>query len=149
MARFLDQRYQMFKSQNMEESFFDVTFDIEGKLIHAHKFMLASVSEVLKRMVSDTWNTGETIKIETYSFNDFYEFLTFVYSGNCSIIDENIFSMVDLSEFYQVKSLQHKCDQFLSQKEHTSENILVFLQTLSHYSLPILKALWKYQKMSF
>uniref|UniRef100_A0A914PG01 BTB domain-containing protein n=1 Tax=Panagrolaimus davidi TaxID=227884 RepID=A0A914PG01_9BILA len=132
-----DERFKMFQSQNQETGFFDVTFDIEGKLIHAHKFMLASVSEVLKRMVSDTWNNGDPITIKAYSFKDFYEFLKFIYSGKCSFTDENIFAIVDLSEFYQVKSLQHKCDQFLSKKEYTAKNVLVILKALSNYSLPL------------
>uniref|UniRef100_A0A914R0D6 BTB domain-containing protein n=1 Tax=Panagrolaimus davidi TaxID=227884 RepID=A0A914R0D6_9BILA len=88
-------------------------------------------------MVSNTWNNGDPIKIEAYSFKDFYEFLKFIYSGRCSFTDENIFSMVDLSEFYQIKSLQHKCDQFLSKKEYTAKNVLVILKALSNYSLPL------------
>uniref|UniRef100_A0A914R0D7 BTB domain-containing protein n=1 Tax=Panagrolaimus davidi TaxID=227884 RepID=A0A914R0D7_9BILA len=132
-----DERFKMFKSQDLENGFFDVTFDVEGKLIHAHKFMLASISEVLKRMVSDTWNNGDPITIKAYSFKNFYEFLKFIYSGKCSFTDDNIFSMIDLSEFYQVKSLQHKCDQFLSKKEYTANNVLVILKALSNYSLPL------------
>uniref|UniRef100_A0A914R1U0 BTB domain-containing protein n=1 Tax=Panagrolaimus davidi TaxID=227884 RepID=A0A914R1U0_9BILA len=135
MAQFLDGRYVVFKSQNRAEGFFDVTFDVEGKLIHAHKYMLSTVSDVLLRMISGTWNNGETIKIETYSFNDFYEFLTFLYSGNCKLNDENILTMVDLSEFYQVKVLQQKCDEYLSHKEYTNENVLTYFETLSKYSL--------------
>uniref|UniRef100_A0A914P8Z0 BTB domain-containing protein n=1 Tax=Panagrolaimus davidi TaxID=227884 RepID=A0A914P8Z0_9BILA len=139
-----DERFKMFQSQDQENGFFDVSFEVKGKLIHAHKFMLASISEVLKRMVSDTWNNGEPIKIEAYSFKDFSEFLKFIYSGKCSFTDENIFSMVDLSEFYQVKSFQHRCDQFLSKKVYTAENVLVFLGSLSNYSLPLFeKAVWK------
>uniref|UniRef100_A0A914R0Y0 BTB domain-containing protein n=1 Tax=Panagrolaimus davidi TaxID=227884 RepID=A0A914R0Y0_9BILA len=146
-CKLCDERFKMFQSQDRENDFFDVTFDVEGKLIHAHKFMLASISEVLKRMVSNTWNNGDPIKIEAYSFKDFYEFLKFIYSGKCSFTDENIFSMVDLSEFYQVKSLQHKCDQFLSKKEYTAKNVLVILKALSNYSLPLFeKALCKAAK---
>uniref|UniRef100_A0A914Q601 BTB domain-containing protein n=1 Tax=Panagrolaimus davidi TaxID=227884 RepID=A0A914Q601_9BILA len=143
MGLYLNSRYEMFKSQNQENGFFDVTFEVEGKLIYAHKFMLASVSEVLERMVSNTWNNAETIKIEAYSFNDFFEFLTFVYSEKCKIDDENVFSMVDISEFYQVNELQIKCDKFLSQKEYTEENILLYLKALSNYSLPL------FEKTSF
>uniref|UniRef100_A0A914PXF5 BTB domain-containing protein n=1 Tax=Panagrolaimus davidi TaxID=227884 RepID=A0A914PXF5_9BILA len=139
MAQFNDKRYEVFKSQNTAEGYFDVTFDLEGKFVHAHKYMLSSVSEVLKRMVSDTWNKGETIKIEKNSYNDFYEFLTFLYSGNCKLNDENIFSMIDLSEFYHVKSLQHRCDEYLSQNDYTNENVLTYIEVLSNYSLPMFK----------
>uniref|UniRef100_A0A914PMP7 BTB domain-containing protein n=1 Tax=Panagrolaimus davidi TaxID=227884 RepID=A0A914PMP7_9BILA len=88
-------------------------------------------------MISDIWNKKETIEITTNSYNDFYEFLTFLYSGNCKLNDENIFTMIDLSEFYQAKELQRKCDEYLSENEYTKENILVFFETLSKYSLPL------------
>uniref|UniRef100_A0A914PZA1 BTB domain-containing protein n=1 Tax=Panagrolaimus davidi TaxID=227884 RepID=A0A914PZA1_9BILA len=127
-CQFCDERLEIFKSQDQENGYFDLKFEVEGKPIYAHKFMLASVSDVFKRMISDIWNKKETIEITTNSYNDFYEFLTFVYSGNCKLNDENIFTMVDLSEFYQVKELQQKCDGYLSQKEYTKENILVFLE---------------------
>uniref|UniRef100_A0A914P5D6 BTB domain-containing protein n=1 Tax=Panagrolaimus davidi TaxID=227884 RepID=A0A914P5D6_9BILA len=99
--------------------------------------MLATISDVFKGMISDIWNKKETIEITTNSYNDFYEFLTFLYSGNCKLNDENIFVMIDLSEFYQITELKKKCDKYLSQKEYTKENTLVFFETLSNYSLPL------------
>uniref|UniRef100_A0A914Q0V4 BTB domain-containing protein n=1 Tax=Panagrolaimus davidi TaxID=227884 RepID=A0A914Q0V4_9BILA len=147
MTQFVNERYQIIKSQDYENGAFDLTFDVEGKQIHAHKFMLLSASEVFKRMVSDTWNNGESIKIEAYSYNDFYELLTFLYSGECSLTDENIFVMVDLSEFYQIKALQRKCDVYLSQKKYTKENVLIFFEGLSKYTLPLFeKAVLKAMK---
>uniref|UniRef100_A0AC35FFZ5 BTB domain-containing protein n=1 Tax=Panagrolaimus sp. PS1159 TaxID=55785 RepID=A0AC35FFZ5_9BILA len=128
MAQFINERYQIFKSQDYKDGAFDLTFDVEGKKIYAHKFMILSASEVFKRMISDTWNYGESIKIEAYSYNDFYELLTFLYSEKCSLTDENIFVMVDLSEFYQIKALQQKCDVYLSQKKYTKENVLMFCE---------------------
>uniref|UniRef100_A0A914R840 BTB domain-containing protein n=1 Tax=Panagrolaimus davidi TaxID=227884 RepID=A0A914R840_9BILA len=147
MAQFVNERYQIFKSQDYKNGAFDLTFDVEGKEIYAHKYMLLSVSEVFNRMVSGTWNNGESIKIEAYSYNNFYELLTFLYSGECSLTDENIFVMVDLSEFYQIKALQQKCDEYLSQKEYTKENVLMFFEGLSNYTLPLFeKAVLKAMK---
>uniref|UniRef100_A0A914Q9N1 Uncharacterized protein n=1 Tax=Panagrolaimus davidi TaxID=227884 RepID=A0A914Q9N1_9BILA len=47
--------------------------------------------------------------------------------------------MVDLSEFYHVKSLQQKCDEYLSQNEYNAENIPLFFKELLKYfkSLPL------------
>uniref|UniRef100_A0A914QGR8 BTB domain-containing protein n=1 Tax=Panagrolaimus davidi TaxID=227884 RepID=A0A914QGR8_9BILA len=137
MAQLNNERFETFKSQDQENGYFDLKFEIEGKIIFAHKFMLAPISDVFKRMISDIWNKKETIEITTNSYNDFYEFLTFLYSGNCILNDENIFTMVDLSEFYQVREFNKKCDEYLSEKEYTKENILVFLDGLSKYSLPL------------
>uniref|UniRef100_A0A914QI67 BTB domain-containing protein n=1 Tax=Panagrolaimus davidi TaxID=227884 RepID=A0A914QI67_9BILA len=132
-----DERLEIFKSQDQENGYFDLKFEVEGKIIFAHKFMLASVSDVFKRMISDIWNKKETIEIETYSYKDFYDFLKFIYSGKCELNDNNIFVMVDLSEFNHIKSLQQSCDEYLSKKEFTKENTLVFFETLSNYLLPL------------
>uniref|UniRef100_A0A914PV58 BTB domain-containing protein n=1 Tax=Panagrolaimus davidi TaxID=227884 RepID=A0A914PV58_9BILA len=137
MAQLNNERFETFKSQDHENGYFDLKFEIEGKIIFAHKFMLAPVSDFFKRMISDIWNKEETIEIKTNSYDDFYEFLTFLYSGNCKLNDENIFSMVDLSDIYHVNELRQKCDEYLSQKEYTAEYILVFFETFSKYSLPL------------
>uniref|UniRef100_A0A914Q0T6 BTB domain-containing protein n=1 Tax=Panagrolaimus davidi TaxID=227884 RepID=A0A914Q0T6_9BILA len=147
MTQLNNERFETFKSQDPENGYFDLKFEVEGKIIFANKFMLAPVSDVFKRMISDIWNKKETIEITTNSYNDFYEFLTFLYSGNCKLNDENIFTMVDLSEFYHVIELKKKCDEYLSQKEYTKENILVFFETLTNYSLPMFeKAISKSMK---
>uniref|UniRef100_A0A914Q434 BTB domain-containing protein n=1 Tax=Panagrolaimus davidi TaxID=227884 RepID=A0A914Q434_9BILA len=71
--------------------------------LHSHKFIICPFSTTLDSMLSERWTKpNEPVKIDGYSFDDFKEFLTFIYSGKCKLTNENIFSMVDTAEFFDV-----------------------------------------------
>uniref|UniRef100_A0A914P1T0 BTB domain-containing protein n=1 Tax=Panagrolaimus davidi TaxID=227884 RepID=A0A914P1T0_9BILA len=109
-----------FKSQNPE--FFDIVFEIEGKKLYADKLILSINSSTFKSMLSDRWiSKNDVVKIETYKFDDFKELLTFIYSGECNLTDENIFTILDMSEFYQIEDLKELCAKYLSKMELTRE----------------------------
>uniref|UniRef100_A0AC34FT65 BTB domain-containing protein n=1 Tax=Panagrolaimus sp. ES5 TaxID=591445 RepID=A0AC34FT65_9BILA len=85
------ERYKIFKEQDLEKGRFDVTFEVEGKMLHAHRFVLTSVSEPLDSWLSNRWTTKDAvIKIEDYPYDCFYEFLCFLYAGTCALSQENI-----------------------------------------------------------
>uniref|UniRef100_A0A914PEI6 BTB domain-containing protein n=1 Tax=Panagrolaimus davidi TaxID=227884 RepID=A0A914PEI6_9BILA len=123
-----------FKSQNPE--LFDVVFDIDGKKLYAHKYRLSMISSTFNSMLSDRWSfKNEAVSIKDYKFEDFKELLTFIYSGKCSINDINIFTMLDISEFYQTEHLKELCDEYLSKMEFNLSNIFKVLETSNTYSL--------------
>jgi hypothetical protein len=140
-----DQMYGTFKSQDPGRSFFDVAFDIDGKKIYANKFRLGSISSTFNSMLSDRWSTkDDPIKIMNYSYEDFYQFLTFLYSGECDITDDNIYTMVDMAEYYNVELFKKSCDTFLSKMEITQQNVFRLINLSNKYSMakltkPLLK----------
>uniref|UniRef100_A0A914ZCZ9 BTB domain-containing protein n=1 Tax=Panagrolaimus superbus TaxID=310955 RepID=A0A914ZCZ9_9BILA len=94
-------RFKVFKEQDREKGHLDVAFEIEGKKLHVNKYLLTTASEPLNAWLSDRWSTkDEVIKIEDYSFDCFYEFIQFIYTGRCDLSSENVFKMVDMAEFY-------------------------------------------------
>uniref|UniRef100_A0A914Q8I3 BTB domain-containing protein n=1 Tax=Panagrolaimus davidi TaxID=227884 RepID=A0A914Q8I3_9BILA len=87
-------------------------------------------------MLSDRWiSRNDVIPIKDYSFNDFKEFLTFLYSGECQLSDGNIINMVDIAEFYQVNSFKKYCDEYLSKITLNMKNIFQLVEISSKYSL--------------
>uniref|UniRef100_A0AC35EZE7 BTB domain-containing protein n=1 Tax=Panagrolaimus sp. PS1159 TaxID=55785 RepID=A0AC35EZE7_9BILA len=130
-------RYEMFKSQDVENGRFDVSFEIEGRKLHAHTFILTSTSETFNSWLSDRWTKkDEIIKVESYSYDSFYQFLSFVYSGDCELTVDNVREIVDMSEFYGVQHLKELCDKFLSNaKIITVENIEEMYDFCEKYSL--------------
>uniref|UniRef100_A0A914QV56 BTB domain-containing protein n=1 Tax=Panagrolaimus davidi TaxID=227884 RepID=A0A914QV56_9BILA len=134
-------RFEQFKSQNPENEDFDVIFQIDGKKLYANKYMLTSISEIFKTMLSERWTTkNEPIILDGYQFEEFYQFLCFIYSGGCLITDENIFAMIDFAEYYMVESFKDVCDEYLSNMKYDINNISTFMDCENKYSLVKLRA---------
>uniref|UniRef100_A0A914P6K0 BTB domain-containing protein n=1 Tax=Panagrolaimus davidi TaxID=227884 RepID=A0A914P6K0_9BILA len=128
------QIFDAFKSQNPE--LFDVVFEIEGKKVYAHKFPLSIISTTFESMLSDRWiSKNNAIKIESHKYDDFKEFLKFLYSGECQLSDENIITMIDIAEFYQVNSFKKYCGEYLSKITLNIENIIQITEASHKYSM--------------
>uniref|UniRef100_A0A914PTK1 BTB domain-containing protein n=1 Tax=Panagrolaimus davidi TaxID=227884 RepID=A0A914PTK1_9BILA len=125
------ERFEIFESQDPENEHFDVTFEIEGKTLLANKLLLTSASEYMNSFLSDRWTKkDEPVKIEDYSYDNFYEFLRFLYLGSCNLTAENVFKLIDLAEFTGT-------ERFLSSKK-SFVDFLSSVNTSSRYSLNFL-----------
>uniref|UniRef100_A0A914PAW2 BTB domain-containing protein n=1 Tax=Panagrolaimus davidi TaxID=227884 RepID=A0A914PAW2_9BILA len=129
------QRFEVFKAQDPENGTFDVK-------LYAHKLMLRQVSPAFKSMMSNQLTIfDEPVLIENYKLEDFKEFLTFIYSGKCRLSKENIFSMIDIAEFYCVPKLKTICEEFLTKTVLNLENIYQMIEISTKYSLAKLNQL--------
>uniref|UniRef100_A0AC34FKA3 BTB domain-containing protein n=1 Tax=Panagrolaimus sp. ES5 TaxID=591445 RepID=A0AC34FKA3_9BILA len=134
------ERIEAFKAQNSENEDFDVVFDFNGKKLYANKFTLCPVSTTFKSMLSDRWKKpGEPIEIKDYKFEDFKEFLTFIYSGDCELTDENVFAMVDMAEFYNIVVFKEICEEYLTKMKLDLVNVYPLIDLVYKYSLLKLK----------
>uniref|UniRef100_A0A914QBW3 BTB domain-containing protein n=1 Tax=Panagrolaimus davidi TaxID=227884 RepID=A0A914QBW3_9BILA len=123
-----------FKSQDPE--LFDIIFDFDGKKLYADKLSLSNISSTFESMLSDRWiSKNDSIKIKTYKYDDFKELITFIYSGKCIITNENIYTILDISEFYQIEDLKKICDKYLSEIELNLSNVFQLIETSNKYSL--------------
>uniref|UniRef100_A0A914P678 BTB domain-containing protein n=1 Tax=Panagrolaimus davidi TaxID=227884 RepID=A0A914P678_9BILA len=108
------EKLKLFELQNPEIGHFDVIFDFDGKLLYANKYVLVTSSETLNSWLSNRWTKDENpIKMETYTFDIFYQFCSFLYSANCKLTNENIFQIVDAAEFFGIQLLKDFCEEFL------------------------------------
>uniref|UniRef100_A0A914P904 BTB domain-containing protein n=1 Tax=Panagrolaimus davidi TaxID=227884 RepID=A0A914P904_9BILA len=133
------EKLKLFQSQNPEIGHFDVLFDFDGKLLYANKYVLVTSSETLNAWLSDRWTKDENpIKIETYTFDIFYQFCSFLYSGNCKVTKENTFQLVDAAEFFGIQLLKNHCEKFIKQKRQklvNEENFFEMVKIAEKYSL--------------
>ena len=86
-------------------------------------------------MTVGSWATKDAIPITGHSYEDFKEFLTYLYLGYCEINHENVMALVDLAESYDVKLLKNKCDIFLTKTQPSSDTVLKIYESLKVYLL--------------
>ena len=98
---------------------------------------MAAVSEPLSALVSDRWNTKkEAIEIKNYKFEEFYQFLYYLYSNLLELNERNIYSMIDLAEYYDIPLLKETCEIYLLTKFcFTVKNIFNLIEISQKYSL--------------
>uniref|UniRef100_A0AC35F6A7 BTB domain-containing protein n=1 Tax=Panagrolaimus sp. PS1159 TaxID=55785 RepID=A0AC35F6A7_9BILA len=133
-------RFELFKIQDPTNGDFDVAFDLSGKTLYANKFMLSPISTTFKSILSKRWKSpNEMIKIENYCYDDFFEFLKFIYSGECKLSNDNILSMVDIAHVYDIQALKKVCKEYLTKIELTHDNIYQFFELSNKYSMVALK----------
>uniref|UniRef100_A0A914QRD0 BTB domain-containing protein n=1 Tax=Panagrolaimus davidi TaxID=227884 RepID=A0A914QRD0_9BILA len=134
------ERFEIFKSQDPEDEHFDVTFEIGGKTLLANKLLLTSSSEYMNALLSERWTKkDEPVKIDDYSYDNFYEFLRFLYLGSCDLTNENVFKLIDLAECYGVKRFKNYCENFLSRMKYDIESIEEMFEFADTYSLKKMK----------
>uniref|UniRef100_A0AC34EZE6 BTB domain-containing protein n=1 Tax=Panagrolaimus sp. ES5 TaxID=591445 RepID=A0AC34EZE6_9BILA len=134
------ERFKVFKAQIPDPEKSDIVFDFHGKNLYAHKFMISTISPTFDSMLASRWaKPNEPVQIRDYSFDDFKEFLTFIYSGKCQFTDENIFIMVDIAEFYGVGVFKKACDKYLEKIELNLNNVFQMLKKAEKYSIVQLK----------
>uniref|UniRef100_A0AC34FV76 BTB domain-containing protein n=1 Tax=Panagrolaimus sp. ES5 TaxID=591445 RepID=A0AC34FV76_9BILA len=134
------ERFEVFKTQDPENEHFDVVFEIKGKKLYANKFMICSISSTFNSMLSKRWMLkDEPIPIQEYSYDDFKQLLTFIYSGECSLTAGNIFAMVDIAEFYGIKTLKKVAENFITNLAMDIKNVFQMIEVANKYSLEKLK----------
>uniref|UniRef100_A0AC35FEB4 BTB domain-containing protein n=1 Tax=Panagrolaimus sp. PS1159 TaxID=55785 RepID=A0AC35FEB4_9BILA len=88
-------------------------------------------------MLSSRLSTNDkVVKVEDYSYDDFFVFVSFLYSGKCNLTNENILRITDMAEYYGVSTLKNYCDLFLSKMSYTETNVFDMIEFGQRYSLP-------------
>jgi speckle-type POZ protein len=93
----------------------DVTLNIKGKELQAHKAILTTMSPVFEIMFNEgyTEHRDNYIKIEDVDSDVFEEFLRFLYSGQVEHLDEVCFDLFAAADKYEVQPLKEICIQHI------------------------------------
>uniref|UniRef100_A0A914PTY0 BTB domain-containing protein n=1 Tax=Panagrolaimus davidi TaxID=227884 RepID=A0A914PTY0_9BILA len=121
---------EAFKNLFDTKKFSDITFVVHGKELQAHKIVLLTRSTVFEAMFNSNLKTKDgkhSIEDPEITYEDFENFLKFLYTDNCKIVEENIKKMLHLSDFYAVKFLADKCIEEIG-KWLNAENVLKYAE---------------------
>ncbi|KAJ3685868.1 hypothetical protein LUZ61_015032 [Rhynchospora tenuis] len=101
---------------------FDVTFEVEGEKINAHKFILAARSPVFKAELFGSMKEAKSscIKIHDMKFKVFMSLLRFIYTDDyedralkCHLSDKLVQDLFVAADRYALEKLKVQCQQRL------------------------------------
>ena len=120
---------ECFKMHLNNQKFSDVELLIDGKIIHAHKLLLSSKSEVFAAMFEHemTENTENKVKIQDLSYEVSFEMLKYMYTGRIENLEKFGLDLLAAAEKYALYELKKKCQEQLCKKMDIS-NALECLQ---------------------
>jgi protein-L-isoaspartate O-methyltransferase len=99
----------------VSNSFFsDISFDVEGTVIPAHKLILQVRTEYFHRMFSSGLRESQQSIIRIYDCSPavFIDVLKFIYTDSCSINEVNCNSLMEQANFFQLDRLKAICENF-------------------------------------
>lgn len=114
----LDQNTQTMKSFFTEAPYSDVTFEVEGQHISAHKWWLCNRSKYFANMFSSGMAEANTSKIvvSDITANTFRAFLEFLYSDHIKLDPRLAEELLTQADKYSVPALKELCEEYLSRQ---------------------------------
>ena len=124
----------------LNERLSDVQFRIDKEIIFAHKFVLATRSEVFAAMFTHDMKENEENKVEIKDFNCqvFKEMLRYIYTGGIDKIETIVDDLLLIADKYMLEGLTKICENNLI-KNLSNENVLDYLMFANKYNLSRLK----------
>ncbi|VDI68393.1 RCC1 and BTB domain-containing protein [Mytilus galloprovincialis] len=138
----------MYMLQN--EIMVDVTFRVghESTLIKAHKIMLSSRSAVFHTMFEGSLSETGEITIPDIDASTFRDILTYFYSDDITITNNNVKEMLYAADKYMLAAVKRKCETILKQTAQL-EHATKALQTgYQYYLLELQKDSLNYIEMN-
>ena len=99
----------------------DVKFRVEGKVVPAHKLLLAAKSPVFNAMFcGELAEQEQSINLPDCEYEGMLEFLRFLYTEKVYLSGMNVMQVLYLTEKYSVPNLTKRCNSFLNLNLDTS-----------------------------
>jgi len=124
------------------EHFSDVSFEVEGRTIHAHKFILFARCEYFRRMFTSGYKEASSpcIPIPDVSYDVFLCVLSFLYTGKPrDITPETAIEVMSLANLYGIDPLKRICAEMVGRGLNI-QNAAYILQAADTYQAVQLRA---------
>lgn len=111
----------------------DVKFRVDGKIVPAHKLLLAAKSPVFNAMFCGELAEQGHINLPDCEYEGMLEFLCFLYTEKVYLSGINVMQVLYLAEKYMVPNLTKRCNSFLNLNLDTS-NVFSVLEHADFFS---------------
>jgi len=122
------------------EKFSDIVFIVEGKKIHAHKFILQVRSDHFRTMFASGMKESQAdeIEIKDCPCEIFLDMLKFIYTDDIELTDKNCVPLLELANFYKIDRMKAMCEYKLHQSVDI-KNVAAILSVADRYAAVQLK----------
>ncbi|XP_067889187.1 kelch-like protein 24 isoform X2 [Heterodontus francisci] len=118
--------------------FIDIVLRIDGHEFHCHQATLSANSIYFRTMFSTNLQAKkDTVDIKEISADTMEYVLDYMYGGRGNIQENNVQSLLEASELFQISSLRRSCEEFLEQQLDPC-NCLGFLSFANFFCIPAL-----------
>ncbi|KAE9554159.1 hypothetical protein FO519_002639 [Halicephalobus sp. NKZ332] len=118
----------------------DITFNVSGTILTAHKFVLSICSAVFEAMFSGNWATEKVVEVPDIDPDVFREMLKFAYTDSVSLNSEIVMQVLYAARKYQIRTLEYLCIEYLG-GNLVPQNALVLLDQARKFEIPFLEEL--------
>jgi len=124
------------------EQFSDIAFLVEGRTVHAHKFILFARCEYFRRMFTGGYkeSTDACVPIPDVSFEVFICILTYLYTGKAREVPADMaVEVMGAANLYNIEPLKRTCAEVIA-RDLCVENAACVLQAADSYQVLTLRA---------
>ncbi|PSN37426.1 hypothetical protein C0J52_19033 [Blattella germanica] len=140
--KFQDGLYATCLLQNLfelqqSECLCDVTINVNGRNIKAHKAVLASASPYFRTMFSSGLKeaTENSIVLHEMEYSAVREIVCFFYTGQIEITEDNVYWLMEIADLLQVSSVKASCSHYLISTLNTSNCLSAYARaSLQNYN---------------
>jgi hypothetical protein len=124
------------------EQFSDIAFKVEGRTIHAHKFILFARCEYFRHMFTSGYREASvpSVTLEEVSYDVFIFVLTYLYTGKAPrVTPELALEAMSAADLYRIEPLKRHCANVVT-RTMTIESAPLVLCVAESYREPQLSA---------
>ncbi|XP_061181004.1 kelch-like protein 24 [Saccostrea echinata] len=120
--------------------FTDVQIEVDGEIFNCHRIILASMSHYFKTMFTSNFKESGLPKVHLKDLDKeiFKAALEYIYTGQSSVKNSNVYHLLSCSSMLQIKGLQSICSEFL-RKSLSHNNCIGIWKMATGHGLPELQ----------
>ena len=105
----------------------DVTFNIHGDSVRAHKFLLSTRSSLLRSLFEERWRTRDTVNLghREVTSRAFRLLLEYLYTGQCKVDMKDLSDLTKLAKYCKLQVLQQDLEEAFKKADSFGKQTVV------------------------
>lgn len=135
----------------LRREFCDVIVRVEGRDIHAHKIVLASLCSYFMAMFTGDMKerNQNVVKLNDLEPTAVELLIQFAYTGKVLLDKDNVQSLLYASSFFQLTDVQNACEKFLMLQLHPSNCLGIHSLAVAHSCDELSEASFRFVRENF